>query len=122
MRRFVVTTLAIVATTVLAAKVTDAQAQRGLCGGPGSPGCFDPASGKTGLDARVRQRGMIVSEPLDSCTGRHQACIAGYASRGYEAKGRRDCGAARAVCMRTGVWNTRIYGPNGSVVAGLQKR
>ena len=94
-----------------AAGVSDAFAQRGLAKGWLSPPVYD----STG-------RGFCCDLDTATCTGFHRACLDGYGLRGQAARGARDCGAARAACLRTGAWDTRPYGPYGRYVASVERR
>ena len=91
--------------------VSDAFAQRGLAKGWLNPAIYD----STG---RVFCCGF---EPV-TCTSTYRACLDGYGLRGQAARGMRDCGAARAACLRTGAWDTRPYGRNGRYLASVERR
>jgi hypothetical protein len=90
--------------------VSDAFAQRGLAKGWLSPVTYD----STG-------RGFCCG--LEStCSSFYRACLDGYGLRGRTARGMRDCGAARATCLRTGVWDTRPYVRYGRYLASVERR
>src|SRR5262245_46712224 len=106
--------IAVVAVVVSSAAATDGFAQRGLGKGGLNPAVYDSTGRVVGCG----------SDPActPTCTRFYRACLDGYGRRGAAAKGTRDCGAARATCLRTGVWDTRPYGPNGRYLASVQRR
>jgi len=95
--------------------MSDAFAQRGLLKGGLSPIVYNS-------NGRIACCTYEPAELANTCTGYYQACMGGYRLRGFADKGLHDCSAARAVCLRTGVWDTRQYGRNGRYLAGVQQR
>jgi len=112
---------AVIAAAFVATAATDAQAQRGWCGNMGSPGCFNPATGHTGFRGRAEKFGYV-GVGVTTCSGHYVACVRRYTWRGNATLGEQNCGAARAVCLRTGVWDTRRYGPHGRHFASVERR
>jgi hypothetical protein len=94
---------------------SDAFAQRGLGKGGLKPAVYD----STGKPICCSVEPVVF---IETCSGFYQACLDGYGRRGATARGLRDCGAARAACLRTGTWDTRPYGPYGRYLASVQRR
>jgi hypothetical protein len=104
----------IAALALNAVAASDAFAQRGLLKGGLNPPVYD-------ANGRIVCCGPHPAAAANTCTGYYEACMRGYTQRGYAVRGQHDCGAARAVCLRTGVWDTLAYGRLGRRVASVQQ-
>jgi hypothetical protein len=111
MRLFPVVIAAFALNAVVA---SEAFAQRGLLKGGLNPPVY-------GHNGRIVCCGPHPAAASHTCTGYYDACMRGYGQRGAAARGARECGAARATCMRSGVWDTRAYGPFGRHLASVQR-